>query len=388
MRPIAVPANRSAGCPALGALLARGALAALAALFVFAALAAPGVSPGPALAAGAQEGSLGSLSASACDAYREQEYEKALSLSSKVIASQEADVPTKVETYKCQACTYVALRQPPKAKGSIGGMLGIDETARFSPEYSYPPPVITLYNTVRDSVLAGRGTADIRTIAVGDFEDNSVFKGTYKSYDFSLFKNALVHTVTADLAEATKMKIVDRQRTGQLLEELKLGQSGFADANQAVKAGQFLGAQSFIFGQYMILGPKKVRIDARVVHTATGEVVLTREITGDYSGDPEKFLALEKQLVMSLVEGIESIASRGGAAAPMRQDAEAYFEKKGASIRARKDYVEGKFLAAEALEREDEGNYEEAQKLWKKVLDVDPQNEVAMVRVQVLTAMK
>ncbi len=335
------------------------------------------------------DGSLGSLANATCEAYREQDYERALQLSTKVVASKEADAPAKVDAYKCQACTYVALRQPPRAKGSIAGMLTTDATARFSPEYSYPPPVIGLYNTVRDSLFSGTGgTLDINTVAVGDFEDNSVYKGKFRNYDFSLFKSALVHTVTADLAEATRLKIVDRQRTGQLLDEIKLGQSGFADAGQAVKAGQFLGAQTFLFGQYMILSPKKVRIDARVVHTATGEVILVKQITGDYSGDPEKFLEIEKALVEAIADGIDKIASgSAGGASPLRRMTDDYFGKKSGAMKGRKDYVEAKFLTAEALELEDQGSYEEATKTWKKVLDVDPRNEIAAARIQVLATL-
>jgi TolB-like protein len=358
---------------------------AVAAAAVAAALALPA-------AAGAADGSLGEIANATCDAYREQSYEQAIALSNKVLASPAADAPTKVDVYKCQACAYVAMRQPPKAKGSIAGMLTTDRTACFSPDYSYPPPVIDLYHTVRDSLFAtgggaGGAPADIRTVAVGDFEDNSIYTGKYRGYDFSLFRTALVHTVTADLAQATNLKIVDRQRTGQLLEEIKLGQSGFSDPTQAARAGQFLGAQTFIFGQYMVLSPKEVRIDARVVHTATGEVILTRQVTGDFGGDPKAFLDLERQLVESLAEGIEKIVAAGGASVPLRKMTDDYFARKAQAIGGRKAYLEGKFLAAEALEQEDTGDYAAAKKTWEKVLEVDPKNEVAAVRIQVLEAM-
>jgi hypothetical protein len=151
-----------------------------------------------------------------------------------------------------------------------------------------------------------------------------------------------------------------------------------------VKAGQFLGAQTFVFGQYMFLSKETVRIDARVVHTATGEVILTRQITGRYDGDPAKFLDLEKQLVLAIADGIDQIAGKGGVTQSIRGQAEAYLNQKAATIDKRKGYVEGRFLAAEALEAEDRGDYGAAKAAWKKVLAADPQHEVALARVEVL----
>ena len=48
------------------------------------------------------------------------------------------------------------------------------------------------------------------------------YKGKFKDYDYSLFSRALIHIIGADLAEATSLKIVDRQRTNQLLTEFEL----------------------------------------------------------------------------------------------------------------------------------------------------------------------
>ncbi|NNF06740.1 MAG: hypothetical protein HKN21_08265, partial [Candidatus Eisenbacteria bacterium] len=196
--------------------------------------------------------SLEDLSNSACEAYRNQEYEQALDHAAQLLGSDEA-LATKVGVFKCVTCTHVAMRQTRRAKDSIAGMLELDGSARFSPDYSYPPPVIDLYHLVRDSVFADGNDApmDINTIAIGDFEDNSIFQGKYKDYDYSLFARALVHTVGADLAEATDLKIVDRQRIKNILNELEISRSGFADPKQAVQAGRLLGAQTFIFGQYM-----------------------------------------------------------------------------------------------------------------------------------------
>jgi FlaG/FlaF family flagellin (archaellin) len=294
-------------------------------------------------------------------------------------------VEDKLSAYRCEACTHVARREIDPAKAAIRGMLELDATARFSPDTQYPPPVLELYHAVRESLFSG--TMDIRTVAIGDFEDNSVYTGTFKDYDFSLFHKALIHTISADLAAATDLKLVDRQRIDALEDEIRLGQSDFADPEQAVRAGQLLGAHTFVFGQYMILSKDTVRIDARVVQTATGEVLMTKQVTGEFSGKPEKFLELEQQLVTAIAQGIDEILTAANVDSDAEDSTGDYFAKKRATIKGRPDYVESKFLVAMALEREDAGDYEEAQTAWKKVLEADPANEVAPVRIQVLATL-
>jgi curli biogenesis system outer membrane secretion channel CsgG len=331
--------------------------------------------------------SLAAEPGAVCSAYHNQDYDQALILAAKILAA-DPPAPAKVDVFKCQTCTYVALRRRPEAKGSVAEMLQADPTARFSPEYNYPPPVIEIYNVVRDSVMAhGSGPVDARTIAIGDFEDNSVYTGKFKGYDFSLFKNALVHTLTADLAEATDLKIVDRQRTQKILEEIQLSQSSFTDPKQAVAAGKLLGAQTFVFGQYMILSAKKVRIDARVVRTSTGEVLLTRQVTGEFGGDPERFLALERELVEGLAEGIDQVLSANGQAPSTSRAVQDRFAAMGKTISKREGYVEAKFLAAEALELEDKGNYAAATRKWEEVRRMDPANDVASARLSALSSL-
>ncbi|MBU1698556.1 MAG: CsgG/HfaB family protein [Candidatus Eisenbacteria bacterium] len=331
-----------------------------------------------------EDPSLVGDSKSVCQAFWDQEYDEALKLADKILKTEES-IPVKVGVYKCTACTYVAKGELPNAMKSIESMLQLDPSARYSPDYLYPPPVLDLYHTVRESLYAG--SMDIKTIAIGDFEDNSVFVDKDGKYDYSKLRLALVHTVMADLAQATSLKIVDRQRTETILKEIELGQSGFTDPEEAVRAGKLLGAQTFIFGQYMILNKNTVRIDARVVHTATGEVILTHSTTGDFSGDPEKFLALERDLVMGLAEGIEKILLLGEAPMECRSLAASYFDGKTKTIGKRKKYVESKFLTAEALELEDRGDLKQARTVWHSVVELDPENDVARARVRSLDAL-
>ena len=222
-----------------------------------------------------------------------------------------------------------------------------------------------------------------KTIAVGDFENNSVYTGKFKNYDFGALAKALPHLIMLDLTEAAKLKVVDRQRTAEILKEMALSTSGFADPTQAVQAGKLLGAHTYIFGQYMLLSADKVRIDARVVRTATGEVVVARQVTGTFSGKPEVFLQLEKQLVTELMKTLDQTLGSGLIENPAGV-ANAYFDKKAREVAGRTGYVDGIFLTSQALQAEEQKDYKGAIDQWKKVLAADPGNEMAAVRIKVL----
>jgi TolB-like protein len=318
---------------------------------------------------------------SVCLAYAAGRWQEAVDRATALL-EQRRGAAALPDLYRCQAAALVELGRMAEAREAVVRLLSLDPRERFSPEYLYPPPLLRLYHEVRDSLAPG--TMDIRTIAVGDFEDNSVYRGKIGDLDPSAFGPALVHTVITDLAEATSLRIVDRQRTRELLQEIRLGQGGFADPQEAVRMGRLLGAHAFVFGQYMILSPKRVRIDARVVRTATGEIILARQITGDFDGDPEKFLKLERELVLSLAQGIEEILQRAGSQERLRTGLEELFARKAKGIRYRKGYVRSVFLAGEALAMEASGEYRKAKGWWRKALEADPQNEVARQRLVVL----
>jgi len=245
--------------------------------------------------------------------------------------------------------------------------------------------VIDLYHEVRDSL--DTGVMDIHTIAIGDFENNSVYQGKFKKYDYELFRPALVHAIITDLSASTELRIVDRQRTEKIVEETQLGAAGIVDPGSAVRAGKLLGAHCFVFGQYMILSKKTVRIDLRVVHTATGEIIVAKQVTGEFSGKPEKFLEIEQELVMEVAAAVDSVVMETtGKASFLKTQAEEYFVAQAEDVKEKKDYPETQFLVGDAWQKEQAEDYASALETWKKVLDIDPDNRDAKRRVLILTS--
>lgn len=310
-------------------------------------------------------------------------FDRALQLASRVQEDPAADQASRVEALKTVCLCNLSNGNEAAARDAIVKMLEIDDSARFTPEGKYPPPVYALYHTVKDEMP---GTMDIRTIAIGDFENNSVYTKGFKNYDLDLFRPALTHSIITDLSASTDLKIVDRQRTEKIVEEIQLGGSGIMDAESAVRAGNLLGAHCFVFGQYMVLDKKNVRIDMRVVHTATGEILVAKQITGEFKGKPEKFLALERDLVTEIAGAVDQVINGVPAEkSSYKAAADAHFITKKKEVKGRDGYAESQFAIGQAVQDEERSDYSAALASWKRVLDIDPENKDAKQRVLVLT---
>ncbi len=374
----AVRAVLSSGGRVAGALPSSGRRGAPVFLMLAAAVV---LSLGTAGAAKKPKAGAGETLQKSMEAFWDADYAVAENLAKDVIGKKDAGKEELAEAHKCLACVYVMQDVRRQAIESLVRMFEIDPASRFSPDANYPPPVITTFYAVRDSLFPG--TTDINTVAVGDFENNSVYTGKFKNHDFGALSKALPHLITLDLTGATDLKVVDRQRTAEILKEMALSTSGFADPKQAVQAGNLLGAQAYIFGQYMVLSKDRVRIDARIVHTATGEVVVAKQITGTFSGDPEKFMALEKSLVTEIMKTLETMLGSAALENPAGL-ASAYFGDRAKRIKGRSGYVDGLFLTSEALAAEEGADYKAAIEKWSAVLSADPGNETAAIRIKVL----
>lgn len=107
--------------------------------------------------------------------------------------------------------------------------------------------------------------------------------------------------MTTDLAEVASdrddVSVVERARLAELQAELALGQSGAVDVATAARIGKLAGATHLVAGSFTVVGAK-MRLDARVVDVASGEV----SATADVAGESEAFFELEKDLVRKLMD--------------------------------------------------------------------------------------
>jgi len=102
-----------------------------------------------------------------------------------------------------------------------------------------------------------------------------------------------------DLQRGRGVRVVERTRLAAVLGELELGRSQFIDEATAQKLGRGLGATAVITGS-LTSSMEGLRIDARVVDVASGEVRLAVQSTGT----EEQFFDLERDVALQILEGL------------------------------------------------------------------------------------
>jgi TolB-like protein len=134
---------------------------------------------------------------------------------------------------------------------------------------------------------------DTITLAVLDFEDTS------PESQFPKCNRALQSFLTTDLAQCRDIVVIERAMLDEVRKELDLAGKGFLDPTQAVAVGKQLQADAVLTGSIWI-AQNRIRLDARLVHTETGTVLLGDNI----EGDAMKFTSLEKQLADQLIDSL------------------------------------------------------------------------------------
>ncbi|MFO7666739.1 MAG: CsgG/HfaB family protein [Desulfobacterales bacterium] len=182
-----------------------------------------------------------------------------------------------------------------------------------------------------------------KTMAVLPFENNSVTDPD--RYD-PLSKGLSAMLITDLKNSSTSLQLIERDKIQALLKEIALSQSGIVDQSTAVKAGKILGAQSIVFGSFMVLG-NQVRMDARIIKVETSEVVMAESIVGESGGLINLAMDLAGKIAKSMKVAFKppKVMSEGDI------DAALYFSK--------------------GLDAFDRGDRKEAKKLFSKSIELD-----------------
>ncbi|MCB9674844.1 MAG: hypothetical protein H6737_06990 [Alphaproteobacteria bacterium] len=145
--------------------------------------------------------------------------------------------------------------------------------------------------------------------------------------------------LTTDIGEAPDVTLVERSRLQDLLAELALQQSDWADPSSAVQLGKGLGATHVVVGG-LAEARGRVRLDARVVDVGSGRVVASVEKEGAVG----QVFHLERQLALAVLEAIGAEISpdhrlRLGELDPTQGVSGAGFAEDGARVVLREDRV-------------------------------------------------
>jgi len=136
------------------------------------------------------------------------------------------------------------------------------------------------------------------TVAVLEFENSS------KKEEMEPLRKGLRDMMMTDLSQVSSIKMVERGRLQDLLQEMQLAEGQFIDPATAAKLGKGLAATAVLTGSYLALG-ENIRIDARMVKVETGEVMMAEQV----AGTQDDFFTLQKILAEKMVDRLDVAAT-------------------------------------------------------------------------------
>ena len=185
------------------------------------------------------------------------------------------------------------------------------------------------------------------TVAVLYFEN----KGGQRNLD--PLQKGIAEMLITDLSKVKSLRVIERIRMQKMMEELQFSQSGLVDDKSAPRMGKLLGANRLLKGSFFDLTSARVRVDALVARSITGELDATTDITGS----TKDFVRLEKELVFKILNELKISISDDEREAILTVPTENFF--------AFLQYSRG-------LDLEDRGLYSEAAQAYASAVAADP----------------
>ena len=311
---------------------------------------------------------------------------EAIACANHLLADPDTEPDTRAVALRVVGEVYAAIDAPEQARAAFTELFSLKPFAELDPPAAYPPVVVRAFYSVRDELALeaeappAPASSAIHTLAIGPVDNGSPAIPGGK-FDLDRFAAGLTQIITSDLMPATSLRIVDRQRLDVLRSEIGISNSGFADPDQAVKAGRLLGAQSYLFGSLIMLPDGLVRIDLRLVETETSRVLLA-ESRERKVGDGADLLKLESELVLLLAKKLDSVTASAGA--PGESVSKPAKEALDRRKKARDTALAVVDLTGAAILAEDAGRVDDALAHWSEVSRMDPANSLARTRIAAL----
>jgi len=178
--------------------------------------------------------------------------------------------------------------------------------------------------------------------------------------DFEALEVGLQQMLMTELAVGDQLRIVERSRLRQLVEEQDLGASGRVDANTAARLGRLVAARYMVLGGFTDLYGD-FRIDARVVSVETGEIVKTERVRNKR----EQIYDLVVDLAGQVRDGLDLPQLSGQAMQQLEQQFEGR-QQREVPQEAVRLYVKG-------LLYQDRGDSERAAELFRQAVSEYPE---------------
>ena len=115
------------------------------------------------------------------------------------------------------------------------------------------PKTITLLSTQQLQEEVAKAIAQESTLSNAPPEPNSIAVQAFASRGDPLYRalaKGIAAVVIADLSQVPGLKVLEREKVQKLTDEMKLGESGLAEASTAVRTGRLMRAEKVIVGSF------------------------------------------------------------------------------------------------------------------------------------------
>jgi TolB-like protein len=175
--------------------------------------------------------------------------------------------------------------------------------------------------------------------------------------DYDALGKGIADVLITELAANNAIRVVERDKIQQLIDEQNLGASGRVDKETAAKIGKLLGVHHMIFGGFIIDPRGAMRLDARAVNVETGVVEYVETVTDK----ADNMLAILSGLADKMNKGMKLPPMPSGAARPA-------LNPEGSKPGRWRDLI----IYARAEDANDKKDRTRALALYKEFLDKSP----------------
>lgn len=124
------------------------------------------------------------------------------------------------------------------------------------------------------------------------------FENKGQKAELNPLQKGLAEMLITDLSKVKSLKVIERIRLHEMIQEMNLSESDLVDQKTAPRLGKLLGAYRLVKGSFFEITGDKMNIDAFVTRVGTGGIDATTNI----SGNMQDFFRLEKDLVFKIIK--------------------------------------------------------------------------------------
>ncbi len=137
-------------------------------------------------------------------------------------------------------------------------------------------------------------------VAVWPFSNGGSFGSD--PWDYEALGIGLQQMLITELSLNSGLRLVERSRIREIIDELELGQTGYVDPETTANVGRLVQARYMVVGSF-IDADGTVRLDVRIDDVETGEILV--ETAAKVQGDREKLLDMVVELGMKVTESAD-----------------------------------------------------------------------------------